>query len=133
MEMRDRSWYVRRDGNPRAAFYTYGVSSETNSFHTMGMYTDEGCMIGAGYLMQGGEKSNLVSGRRRVLKRQNGYPVTITIEAKDRLGRHLKAQGRCLNRIAQHATPGMFSFMSLTQWKWNNTILYGEDHDVNPL
>ena len=132
LEMRDRSWYVRSDGSPRPAFYTYGIASETDSFHTMGMYSDNEGIILAGYLMQDGEKSDLASGRRRVVERQNGYPVRIAIEAEDKMGRKLEAEGHCLNRIAQHSVPGMFNFMSLTKWNWNNTIVYGEDHDVNP-
>jgi hypothetical protein len=59
--------------------------------------------------------------------------VQLVIEAKDRLGRQIKAEGFCINRIANQATPGMFSFMSLVHWDWGKgQSFYGEDHDVNP-
>jgi hypothetical protein len=98
----------------------------------MGAYTDAGCIILAGYLMRDGEKADIVSGTRKVVERRNGYPVRLVIEAKDRLGRKLKVEGLCLNRIANHANPGMFCFMSLTRWDWDCGHIYGEDHDVNP-
>jgi hypothetical protein len=61
---------------------------------------------------------------------EHGYPLRVAIEAFDRLGRRLEAEGRCTSRLASQATPGMFAWMSLTEWQADGGASTGEDQDV---
>jgi len=130
LEMRDRSWHVREDTRTVRASYSYGIASASDSFLAIGMCSGEECPIVAGYLMMDGEQAGLVSGRRRVIERCRGWPTRVAVEVTDGLGRQMETQGRCLSRLANHATPGMFAWMSLTEWDFRGGGTYGEDQDI---
>jgi hypothetical protein len=130
LEMRDRSWHVREDTRTVRASYSYGIASASDSFLAIGRCSGEECPIVAGYLMMEGEKADLVSGRRRVLERHSGWPARVAVEVEDRLGRRMETEGQCLNRLANQATPGMFAWMSLTEWEFGSGGTYGEDQDI---
>lgn len=130
MEMRDRSWHVRNDTRTIRASYSYGIASASDSFLAIGMCSGEACPIVAGFLIKEGEKADLASGQRRVLERSRGWPTRVAVEVEDRLGRRMETEGRCLSRLANQATPGMFAWMSLTQWEFGTGPTYGEDQDI---
>jgi hypothetical protein len=129
-EMRDRSWHVRDDRRSTRASYSYGIESETEMFLAGGFQMGDDCRIVAGFLIRDGEKADWVGGTRRVIARHDGYPTQIVIEANDALGRRLEAHGSCRSRLANQATPGMFAWMSLAEWTWNDAHGFGEDQDV---
>jgi hypothetical protein len=56
--------------------------------------------------------------------------IAVALEAEDRSGRALHAEGRCVSRLANQATPGMFAWMSLTEWETRRGAAVGEDQDV---
>lgn len=129
-DMRDRSWHVRDDARPTRASYSYAIASEREAFLAGGFAQGDDCLIVAGFLVRDGKKADLVSGARRILESRDGYPMRVVIEASDALGRRLEAEGHCLSRLANQATPGMFAWLSLTRWKWGDVTGTGADQDV---
>ena len=66
---------------------------------------------------------------RRATRPGGGWPEEVELEARDALGRELRTRGTTRNRIANQATPDMFSWMSLTEWAFAGTS-FGEDQEV---
>jgi hypothetical protein len=128
--MRDRSWGPRPDDRTTVASYSYGIASTGDEWLAIGFLAGASYQLVAGYLVRDGEKAALTGGERRVVERATGYPVAIEIDATDALGRRLEARGRCTNRFAKQATPGMFAWMSQTEWQWSGLTAHGEDQDI---
>jgi hypothetical protein len=130
-EMRDRSWGPRDDLRRTRASYCYGIQSEDESFLASTIDLDGAERVVMGFLVRDGEKHDLTSGTREVLARDpRGFPSHVCIEAVDRKGRALAVEGRCLSRLAEQATPGMFAWMSLTAWSGQGGTCYGQDQEV---
>ena len=129
-EMRDRSWHVRDDLRSTRASYSYGIASEREAFLAGAICDGDECRIATGFLLRAGEKHALAGGTRRVLERRDGHPLRIAIEATDTAGRRLEARGLTQSRLANQATPGMFAWLSLTEWEWQGQRAAGEDQDV---
>lgn len=129
-EMRDRSWHVRDDLRTARASYSYGIASEREAFLAGAFCEGDECRIATGFLLRDGQKHALAGGTRRVLERRDGYPLRIAVEATDAAGRRLEATGATLCRLANQATPGMFAWLSLTEWEWQGRRAAGEDQDV---
>ena len=137
--MRDRSWSVRSqfgaDIHGTGAVsggYTYGTADEHNSFHMISMAFTEGeCVNIHGYYLREGEYAKLRSGKRTILERDpdTGAPLHVLLEAEDELGRPLRAEGQCLNKIGLHLNPNLFTWNCLTHWQFDGLTAYGEDHD----
>lgn len=136
---RDRSWGVRSQfgdsltgsGAERGG-YTYATASENDAFHAITMaFEKDQCMPIHGYYLKDGEYSTLVpgKGRREVLERENGIPKRVRLVAEDELGRTLEAEGRCVNYIAVHLNPNLFTINCLTEWEYGGVTSWGEDHD----
>jgi hypothetical protein len=128
-EMRDRSWHVRDDLRSTRASYSYGICAD-EAFLAVGLCDGDSCRIATGFLWRDGEKAPLVSGMRRVKLRGDGRPQELALEAVDAAGRHLAVQGRVLSRLANQATPGMFAWLSLTEWQQQGRSLCGQDQEV---
>jgi hypothetical protein len=130
-DMRDRSWHVRDDRRSTRAGYSYGIASADEAFLAMTLGGDEAQVV-AGFLWRDGAKCDLAGGTRRVVERhpEHDYPTRVAIEATDREGRTLSAEGRCTSRLANQATPGMFAWMSLTEWQTPVGSCVGEDQDI---
>jgi hypothetical protein len=129
-EMRDRSWHVRDDLRTTRASYSYGIASEHEAFLAGALCDGDACRVATGFLWRNGERHALAGGTRRVLARRDGYPLEIAIEAIDTAGRRLEARGRTSSRLANQATPGMFAWLSLTEWQWQGRGAAGEDQEV---
>ncbi len=129
-DMRDRSWHVRDDARTTRASYSYAIASGRDMFLAGGFQVGASSTIVAGFLVRDGEKAALVSGTRHILESEAGYPTRVRVDAKDALGRDIEAEGRCTSRLANQATPGMFAWMSLTDWKFSGHTASGCDQDV---
>lgn len=129
-EMRDRSWHVRDDRRSTRASYSYGIASEREAFLAAAFYDADVCRVVAGFLWRDGAKHALTSGTRKVLERRDGHPLRVSISARDGAGRSLEVLGRCTSRLANQATPGMFAWLSLTEWESDGFSAVGEDQDV---
>ncbi len=131
--VRDRSWYVRDDLRSMRAGYTYGIVDEDEHFlaHSrfLGAGEDETAIVG-GYLVRDGTQADLVSGVRRVVERRRGHPEVIELTAVDRDGRELHATGTTTCSLASQSTPGMFAWMTMSEWAIAGRTGRGEDHDV---
>jgi len=135
---RDRSWGPRsqigatlhNSGAARGG-YSYATASDRDAFHaiTMAFADDEAIPI-HGYLLRDGVYAKLApgKGRRTVLERGDA-PEHVRIEAEDELGRELVAEGRCLNKLAVHLNPNLFTWNCLTEWEFGGVRAFGEDHD----
>jgi len=134
-DMRDRSWSVRRDDRPTRAAYSYGIASERENFLAMAIASPglggrgDVQPIVTGYLVRDGEKSGLVAGTRTIERDGHAWPARVVLEARDALGRELRASGVTVNRFANQATPAMFAWMSLTHWDFAGGC-YGQDQDI---
>jgi hypothetical protein len=135
---RDRSWGKRSQFGPGmvpkgAAYggYTYGTASADHAFHCISGDRGEGCLGYHGYLIENGEWSALAHARREVLARDNttGYPTQVLITGQDQLGRELRAEGRCINKLGVPLNPNMLSINCLTEWTINGVTAFGEDHE----
>ncbi len=83
-----------------------------------------------GYYMRDGQWSKLARATRTVHERDaRGFPVRVGITGQDESGRRFDAEGRCLNHIALHLNPNLFTVNSLTAWELDGVACFGEDHD----
>lgn len=135
---RDRSWGVRSQfgqglgGSPAACGgYSYATASENDGFHTITLDLGQGCTSIHGYLLRNGEWSPLASARRDVIERDpaTGFPLRVSIEGVDQIGRALRAEGRCVNSFGFLFNPNGFTVNCLTQWHFDGMTAWGEDHD----
>ena len=135
-DMRDRSWGVRRDDRSTRGAYSYAIASARDCFLAMS-FASPGLggrgdvqPVVAGFLVRDGEKAPLVAGTR-TLERDAGspWPARVAIEARDALGRDLRASAVTLNRFANQASPGLFAWMSLARWDFAGES-YGQDQDI---
>jgi len=137
--MRDRSWSVRSQfgadihgtGAVRGG-YSYATADATHAFHMISMaFVADECVGIHGYYLRDGQFARLAGGKRTVLARDPATraPVHVLIEARDELGRELRAEGRCLNRIGLHLNPNLFTWNCLTEWRFDGCTAFGEDHD----
>jgi hypothetical protein len=135
-DMRDRSWSVRRDDGTTRGAYSYAIAGARDAFLAMS-FASPGLggrgdvqPIVTGFLVRDGEKSPLVAGTRRIERDgAASWPARVEIEARDALGRELRARGTTLNRFANQASPGLFAWMSLTRWDFAGES-YGQDQDI---
>ncbi len=65
-----------------------------------------------------------------MIERSGGIPTRVMIEAEDRLGRTLVAEGECVNRFAFQASSNLHAWMSLTRWSFDGVEATGEDQDI---
>jgi len=130
-DMRDRSWHVRDDTRTTRAGYSYAIAGDY-TLHAMSMGGDRSGVIVAGFERRDATACDLEGGERRVTERDpaGGFPRRVALEARRRDGREVVAHGTCLSRFAFQATPGMFAWISLTEWDVGGTLVYGADQDI---
>lgn len=135
---RDRSWGKRSQfgrglvpKGPVTGGYTYGTASPADAFHCITADRGRGYESYHGYLIRNGEWAKLVEGRREVLERDaaTGYPTVVRVTGTDARGRHLRAEGRCLNKLGVPLNPNMLSINCLTRWDIDGVEAWGEDHE----
>jgi hypothetical protein len=129
---RDRSWGPRSQFGPgRATGYDFATASQGHGFHLISFHSGEGYIGMHGHILRDGAWSRVSSGQRQVLARESatGAPSRVAIDLTDEMGRELHAEGEALNRIGVHLNPNLFTWMSLTRWKFDGLDAFGEDHD----
>jgi hypothetical protein len=135
-EMRDKSWSVRPDfrnlfpGGMRVS-YAYGFSADQGfQATTFSFDSDEG-VARSGFLWREGSLAPLTTATRRV-ERDRGRPDKLVVEGTDTLGRSFTAHGQCVNRLAFQSTPGIFAWISGTEWQLDGAPVWGEDQEMAP-
>jgi len=136
---RDRSWGRRTQHGQgihatpsKRGGYSYANSDDGHGFHAITMDFGDGNAIAIhGYLIIDGEWGKLAHGRRDVLERDRGCgaPTRVRITATDEHGRTIEAVGLTLNRLGFAINPNLWTWNCLTEWSWDGTTGYGEDHD----
>ena len=130
LDLRDRSWSVRDDRGSVRASYSYAMASERDGFLAAGFEHEGASRLVAGFLLRDGVAAALAAGTREVVARECGHPARVRLQARDALGRSLEAEGACVSRLANPATPGLFAWMSLTDWQFDGRRAFGSDQDV---
>ena len=128
-DMRDRSWQLRADDRSTRGSYSYGIAGARDAFLAFTFRMGAEDRVVAGFLLEGGEKADLVSGTRRVVRSREGWPSEVVIEARDARGRELLTRGTTRNRLAHQASPGLFAWMSFTGWNFAGGC-FGQDQDI---
>jgi hypothetical protein len=129
---RDRSWGVRSQFGPGfgPGGYSYATAGADHGFHSITMDFGQGYNSIHGYFMRDGQWSKLAAATRVVAERdRHGFPSVVEISGGDEDGRQFRARGRCLNHIALHLNPNLFTINSLTEWDLDGVSCFGEDHD----
>lgn len=136
---RDRSWGRRPQfgdamvkGAADFGGYSYGTTPDGDGFHATTQDFGGGATLVHGHYKSGGTWSKLVTGRRSVQARDadTGFPTGVLIEARDELGRELRAVGQCLNQFGFFLNSNMFSINCLTMWNLGDGVTaLGEDHE----
>lgn len=129
IEMRDRSWSVRRDNGPMRAAYDYGFAGPDHGFLAMSISAGADDLVVAGYRLVDGRMVKLTGGTRTV-ERVDGRPALVRIAVDDADGGRLEAMGRCVNRFAFQSSPNYFAWMSLMEWDLGGRTGWGQDQDV---
>jgi hypothetical protein len=134
--MRDRTWSPRPDDRTDAGTgYTYGIGSADEQFLLLtALDGNHGTLTAGrfrGYLVRDGVPAPLTAATRDVTSRTSGMPRTLEVSITDELGRTLVASGITCNRLANHATPSSFAWMSMTEWRVEGGgVVFGEDQEV---
>lgn len=131
---RDHSWGVRREQTQSASpatgpfeqrpvIYLFGHAGPALGFFVMG---------GGGYLVRDGRRLNLVAAAQRIERdASDGHIARITVEAKDREGRSMTANGRTLSWILRPSNSGV-ALVHLVEWAIDGQRGWGELQDVWP-
>jgi hypothetical protein len=135
LAMRDRSWGgPRTDLKNTRVSYAFAAASPQSAFLVFSRPKGSEEIVNTGYFLRDGVRADVVEGHRFTSRdRSAAWPLSIRIEAVDALGRELKAEGECVNRIAFTPYPKMLNWSSLTRWSYDGTVGWGEDQDVWPL
>jgi len=119
--MRDRTWSIRPDDRRgRGTGYSYGIRDADH--HVLAVTALDGntgvvaAGIFRGYAVIDGTAASIVRADRRVTRRDRGRPVAVELSVVDELGRALTLRGTVRNQLANHATPGTFTWMSMVEW-----------------
>jgi hypothetical protein len=128
--MRDRSWGPREDGRQPTVGYNYATADPDNAFLAVSQCKSVDVWnITTGFLLREGVWSRVDSGRRSVIRDDEGHPVTVTIEGTDELGRSFEAEGTAVNNNVFKTYPSMLCWNSLMDWRCDGWRGWGEDQD----
>jgi hypothetical protein len=129
--MRDRTWGPHRPGARRSGDYLWAIAEPDAHWHAITMASrDPGVdKVVGGYLVRDGQLAELVSGKRRVLQRRSGAPLRVILDAEDDSGRTLHAEGDVRTALRWLGWPGRLTFWTLTEWKWDDLVGFGEDQE----
>jgi len=127
--IRDRSWGPRKMPDELRLGNAHGTA-EGFGFFTYINPTEAGVeRITSGYLLMDGAEAAIVEGVRETELRE-GLPVAVRLDARDALGRTLRAQGECVNVMASNAGNGVYAVLNLVRWEHAGGVCWGENHDV---
>lgn len=130
--IRDRSWGPRPEHRPGQSAYVTGIASPDTAFLAVTKWNDPDYAIAYGFSIADGRIADIVSGKRSVERDPaTGFVQSITIEARDELGRDLHAVGRRLSGIVLNRHSFIDS-NGLIEWQINGETGHGEDQDMWP-
>lgn len=129
VDMRDRSWSIRKDQGQVRAGYDYGTTASGDVFLAMSMGGGDSQVVVAGYRLVDGEM-RAVTGGRRVVGRDGIRPTVVRLHLTDEAGAELEASGEPRNRFAFQSSPNYFAWMSLTEWTVGGASAWGQSQDV---
>ena len=90
-------------------------------------------VLARGYLVRDAIRAELVSATRRVVERRDGVPRQVLFEARDALGRDLRAEGTVHSVLRWFGWPGRMAMWTLTRWRWQDGEGWGENQEFWPI
>lgn len=129
--VRDRSWGPRTMRPGLRLGNAHGTTTGGASFFAY-INPDAAARerITGGYWSTEGKAARLIDGERST-ELDGDFPITVSIDAHDALGRHLVARGRCRNRQAVDAGHGLYAVLNLVEWDLgDDQHAWGENHDI---
>jgi hypothetical protein len=129
--IRDRSWGPRAEHRPPRSAYVTGATPGRTAFLAVTGRHDERDIV-HGFLLREGRVAK-IKGQREVRRcPTHGWVTHVVIEARDGLGRALRAEGQRLSGmiINRHT---FIDSNSLIEWRIDDEIGHGEDQDMWPV
>ena len=129
--LRDRTWGPHRPGVRRSGDYLWAIASPESHWHAITVASREPGVdtVMGGYFVRDGVLGEMVKGTRRVLQRRSGAPVRVELDAEDDRGRTLHADGEVRTTLRWLGWPGRLTFWTLTEWRWDDVVGFGEDQE----
>ena len=129
--MRDTSFGARDYDSLASGGYFWGIA-DASAFHAIAMGEGrEGNAIG-GFLWRDGEMASLESGRREVLEYGKLGPARVLFEAKDMLGRTIRAVGTIDPGLVFTGYTDHTVVWSLAEWDWDGVTHWGDNQEFRP-
>ena len=131
--VRDRSWGPREARSDLRLGNAHGTSRTGDAFFVYVNPDARGVeRITSGYLLRDGRAARIVEGLR-FTEWDGSHPRALRIDARDALGRPLRAEGRCVNRQAVDAGHDVYAVLNQVDWQLEGSTdrdVLGENHDV---
>jgi hypothetical protein len=131
--MRDRSWGPRSHEQVHQGDYLWGIQSPDDSFHVLSVTEGGVNLVRGGYLLRDGIMADLVAGRTWTEGRIDGLRSDrIVVDAQDRLGRVLRADGATRNGIHWMLYPREVVVWAQVEWRIGAARVWGEQQEFFP-
>lgn len=129
--VRDRSWGPRTMRPGLRIGNAHGTAVDGRAFFVYVNPDASGAeRITSGYWQHEGRAAHITTGLRTT-EYDGDFPVAVTVEATDALGRTLVARGRCANRQAVDAGHDLYAVLNLVEWDLDGgEPAWGENHDI---
>ena len=108
--------------------YFWGIG-ESGSFQTLCMGSKAKTRTRGGYLMSDGEMAPLAEGTREVLEYGEHGPVRVVFEARDTLGREIRAKGVVYPGLVFTGYTDHTVIWSLTEWDVAGETFWGDNQE----
>jgi hypothetical protein len=130
--LRDCSYGRRVLGTTLKGGYFWGITDEKSAFHTQtkGEYGEE--QVVGGFLLSEGVMGDLVSGTRRIIEAGRYTPAAWVLDAKDNLGREIKAICRTHSDLLFTGYPDIAITWSLLEVEFDGKKGWGDSQEFYP-
>jgi hypothetical protein len=133
IEMRDRTWGLRRESRQQTALaYDYGARSSTSGFHcsTLLDRSSGEYRLMTGFVLRETGLRRIAEAVRNVERDAHGRPQRVLLEGRDEDGAAFDVSGSVVSRFGMPSTP-WFNWVSLMRWTLpDGSEAYGEDQET---
>lgn len=126
--MRDTSYGPRVYNTASTGGYFWGIA-EHSAFHAIAKGEGAEQQVIGGFIWKDGELASLVSGRRYVEEYGPLDPKKVVFEAKDELGRTIRATGTLDDGLVFTGYTDRTVVWSLIQWDWDGITHWGDNQE----
>lgn len=129
--MRDTSYGPRDYESLATGGYFWGIAAHS-AFHAIAMGEGSEQKVIGGFIWKDGELSSLAAGRRKVTRFGTYGPQQVELEATDRLGRTMRANGRFDEGLIFTGYTDHTVVWSLAEWDWDGVTHWGDNQEFSP-